>query len=71
MIPIVLMMKSRIKRRIKQQGATYETRLYRQTRSSMNSIAIIGRPIIRERAKAAMTDFLQLYWDKTVLLAKF
>lgn len=59
MLPIVQMIKIRIKRRMKAYGANFDTRISRKLKSATSFQSLMVRSTVRERAKQTLMDFLQ------------
>ena len=72
MFPIYLSIKSKFRKRVTRFGKTFEQRTRKNIRFSTVAIqAGCCRPILRERAKKKLLEFLQIEVIKKVLLAKF
>lgn len=71
MLPIYLLIKVRIRKPILRYGPDTQTRAPRQARLSTLGLHGFMRPVLRERAKKEMVNFLRLNFDKSLALAKF
>ena len=72
MLPILLLIKVGLRKRIKQYGLDYNVRERKYIRDSTTCVfAGCLRPILRERAKQAMLHFLQAEAFKNFILARF
>ena len=71
MLPIVLRIKVRFRKRLTRMGPTFEGRLRKEIRNSSMAIASTCRPIVRERAKQTLLDFLRTTAEKAYQLSVF
>ena len=72
MFPIYLRIKSKFRKRILKFGKTYEQRTRKNIRFSTMAIqAGCCRPLLRERAKKKLLEFLQDDSEKRFMIAKF
>lgn len=71
MLPIYLHIKVRLRKQVLHFGPKYPLREQRYVKFSSMGLHCFLRPILRERAKAELTNFLRLNFEKSVILAKF